>query len=51
MKYLKNFDYLSRKVSLTINNQGETSFKTVIGGIISLTSIIISISFSVVDIL
>ena len=43
MKYLKNFDYLSRKVSLTTNNEGETSFKTVIGGIISLLSFFCSL--------
>ena len=43
MKYLKNFDYLSRKVSLTTNNEGETSFKTVTGGIISLLSFFCSL--------
>ena len=43
MNFIKNFDYLSKKVSLTINNEGETSFKTLVGGIISFLSFFCSL--------
>jgi len=36
-------DYLSHKVSLTLNEKGDVGYKTFIGGLISIISIIISI--------
>ena len=47
MELIKNLDYLYHNISLTFNKKGETGFKTFIGGIISLTSIIISIIFCI----
>ena len=43
MNFIKNFDYLSKKVSLTINNEGETSLKTLVGGFISFLSFFCSL--------
>ena len=43
MKFIKNIDYLSYKVSLTINDRGDTGYKTFIGGLICIFSVIISI--------
>ena len=42
MKLIKKIDFFDHKVSLTINSKGETGYKTFIGGIISIISIILS---------
>ena len=39
MKYLKKIDFLSRAAKFTFNEKGETTYKTIIGGIISFLSI------------
>ena len=43
MKYIKEVDFLSHKVSLTINDKGDNCFKTFFGGIISFLTFFISI--------
>jgi hypothetical protein len=43
MKYIKEIDFLSQKVSLTINNEGDKSFKTLFGGLISFLTFFVSI--------
>jgi len=43
MKYIKELDFLSHKVSLTINDKGDNCFKTFFGGIISFLTFFISI--------
>ena len=43
---IKKCDFLSYKVSLTLNRKGETGYKTFFGGIISLISLFISMFFS-----
>ena len=43
MKFIKEIDFLSQKVSLTINNNGDKSYKTFFGGIISFLTFFISI--------
>jgi len=43
MKLLKKLDFFYYNISLTFNKKGDTGYKTKIGGIISLISIIISI--------
>ena len=43
MKIIKETDFLSQKVSLTINDKGDTSYKTLIGGIISILTVLFSI--------
>ncbi len=43
MKLIKKTDFFTYKVSLTINKKGETGYKTFIGGIISIISIILSL--------
>ena len=45
MYYIKNFDYLSYKAHFTFNEKGDKRYKTLIGGILSLTSIILSFAF------
>ena len=42
MKFLKEFDFLSQQVSLTINDKGDTKHKTIIGGLISVLAILFS---------
>ena len=44
MKILKKLDFLSRSACFTFNERGETTYKTLIGGIISLISIFCSSS-------
>ena len=44
MKILKKLDFLSRSACFTFNERGETTYKTLIGGIISLISMICSFS-------
>ena len=44
MKILKKLDFLSRSACFTFNERGETTYKTLIGGIISLISIFCSFS-------
>ena len=36
MKIIKKLDYLSHKVTLTMNDKGEIGYKTFIGGLLSL---------------
>ena len=43
MKIFQEFDFLSQKVSLTINDKGDTAYKTFMGGIISIFAVLISI--------
>ena len=43
MKFFQEFDFLSQKVSLTINDKGDTAYKTLMGGIISIFTVLISI--------
>ena len=45
MYYIKKFDYLSYKAHFTFNEKGDKRYKTLIGGILSLTSIILSFAF------
>ena len=45
MKFFKKFDFLSHKATLTFNEKGEIGYKTFIGGIISLLSILSSFCF------
>ena len=40
---IKEVDFLSHKVSLTINDKGDTAYKTFIGGIISILTVLLSI--------
>ncbi len=40
---IKETDFLSHKVSLTINDKGDTAYKTFIGGIISILTVLLSI--------
>ena len=47
MKYIKKFDFLSYKISLRINKKGHTRYKTFIGGLISILTYLISISFCI----
>ena len=42
MKIIKESDFLSQKVSLTINDKGDTKHKTLIGGLISIFTVSIS---------
>jgi hypothetical protein len=39
MKYIKKIDYLSRSAKFTFNEKGDTTYKTMIGGIISFITI------------
>ena len=43
MKIIKKLDYLSHKVTLTMNDKGEIGYKTFIGGLLSLISFFLSI--------
>ena len=43
MKLIKKTDFFAYKVSLTINKKGENGYKTFIGGVISIISIILSL--------
>ena len=45
MNFIKNIDYLSYKAHFTFNEKGDKRYKTLIGGTLSLISIIISFSF------
>jgi hypothetical protein len=47
MKCIKKFDFLSYKISLRINKKGHTRYKTFIGGLISILTYLISISFCI----
>ena len=47
MKLIKKFDFLSHKATLTFNEKGEIGYKTYIGGIISLFSILSSFCFCI----
>ena len=39
MKYIKKIDFLSRSANFTFNEKGDTTYKTMIGGIISFITI------------
>ena len=39
MKYIKKIDFLSCSANFTFNENGETKYKTIFGGIISFISI------------
>ena len=45
MKILKKLDFLSRSACFTFNERGETTYKTLIEGIISLISIFCSFHY------
>ncbi len=45
MKFFKKFDFLSHKATLTFNEKGEIGYKTFIGGVISIFSILSSLCF------
>jgi hypothetical protein len=47
MKYIKTCDYLSYEAHFTFNDKGDKRYKTLLGGILSLISIIISVAFSI----
>ena len=47
MNYIKTCDYLSYEAHFTFNDKGDKRYKTLLGGILSLISIIISVSFSI----
>lgn len=46
LKYIKQFDFLSTEAKLTFNIKGETRIKTIIGGFISVLSVIVSTSLT-----
>ena len=46
LKYIKQFDFLSTEAKLTCNIKGETRIKTIIGGFISVLSVIVSTSLT-----
>ena len=43
MKFIKRLDYLSHKVTLTMNDKGDIGYKTYFGGLISIISFFFSI--------
>ena len=43
MDYIKKFDFISYKAHFTFNDKGDKRYKTLMGGILSLISLIISI--------
>ena len=45
MKFFKKFDFLSHKATLTFNEKGEIGYRTFIGGVISIFSILSSLCF------
>ena len=45
MDYIKKFDFISYKAHFTFNDKGDKRYKTLMGGILSLISLIISFSF------
>lgn len=45
-KFFKKLDYLSSEVRFTFNKEGDTIYKTKVGGIISVLSVAISIGFA-----
>ena len=45
-KFFKKLDYLSSEVRFTFNKNGDTIYKTKVGGIISLLSVIFSLGFA-----
>ena len=48
MKFIIDCDFLSRKAYLTFNDSGDKRFKTNLGGILSIFSILISIIFIII---
>ena len=46
MEYLKKLDYLSYQAHFTFNEKGDKRYKTILGGILSLISILLSMGFS-----
>ena len=47
LKYLRHFDYLSTEAKLTFNSRGDTRLQSIIGGILSLLSILASVALSI----
>ncbi len=47
VEFFKKFDFLCAEAKFTFNEKGETGYKTIFGGIMSLLSIITSIGFTI----